>query len=119
MTNEELDQKIAEKVMGYVWKDKVLAPESFHEHVVMASKTAIGMFIVESHIPPYSTDISSAWLIVEKLCPKEDEFRLTRYKIQEWYCTFKYFEGLTATADTASLAICKAALLVVGEKVYE
>ncbi len=73
-------------------------------------------------IPPYSTDINAAWKVVEKL--REDGLYLTMNADafsagypqfnpgSGWWCSFKY----SALAETAPLAICRAALLARGKQ---
>jgi hypothetical protein len=56
----------------------------------------------------YSTDISAAWEVVEKLKPQFQEITIDADK--DWRC---YFDSACAFAETAPLAICRAALLAV------
>ena len=97
----ELDAVIAEKVMGLA-RDR--------------------------SIPPYSTDIASAWTVVETMirkdgvyfgCPhfKHKHQNLASLGYPEgtecWYCVLntKLLNKVVLCADTAPLAICRAALL--------
>jgi hypothetical protein len=65
-------------------------------------------------IAPYSRSISNAWEVVEKL-QKEYEFILT-FKDNEWKAIFYSFGIDTQViAETALLAICRAALLAAME----
>lgn len=69
----------------------------------------------EVAFPRYSTCMADAWQIVEKLSPVEDEFRLTQWERKDWFCTFDYFGATSRVeATTAPLAICLAALAVLG-----
>ncbi len=97
----EMDTLIADKVMG-------------------VTKPAV--------IPPYSTDIASAWTVVEVMirkdgvyfgCPhfKHKHQNLASLGYPEgtecWYCVVntKLLNKVVLCAETAPLAICRAALL--------
>ena len=97
----ELDRLIAEKVMG-ITRD--------------------------GEIPAYSTDISAAWTVVEKMihtdgvylgCPhfKHKHQNLASLGFPEgtecWYCVIntKKLNKIVICADTAPLAICRITLL--------
>jgi hypothetical protein len=72
---------------------------------------AIGYHVMDLVAPPelypdYSTDISEAWKVVEKL----HDFDINRRHVF-WLCSFKGKEPMQG--DTAPLAICRAALLTV------
>lgn len=79
-------------------------------------------------IPPYSTDIAAAWTVVETMirkdgvyfgCPhfKHKHQNLASLGYPEgtecWYCVLntKLLNKVVLCADTAPLAICRAALL--------
>ena len=79
-------------------------------------------------IPPYSTDIAAAWTVVEAMirkdgvyfgCPhfKHKHQNLASLGYPEgtecWYCVLntKLLNKVVLCADTAPLAICRAALL--------
>jgi hypothetical protein len=72
------------------------------------SRTAHGD---DDWLPYYSTDISAAWLVVEKITdgetPNDCELHTT---VRGWRCDL--YLG-SANAETAPEAICKAALLAV------
>lgn len=105
----ELDAIIAKKIMRWTFLEK-------YEQTSLSGKKFIGEgwldFDNEFWEKPhnYSTDIDDAWDLVEELCPKKDEFRLARFNMGEWRCTFAYFNGLESSAETAPMAICLAAL---------
>lgn len=85
------------------------------------------------NVPRYSTDLAAAWLVVEHLKRKDrrghENFWLAwdNYGTEvpqgpaqwvepqelAWICSFDRNAGQWATADTAPLAICRAALLAV------
>lgn len=121
----ELDVLVAEKVMGtkgIIWQDRIAS-----EHVrqpTIGYEYDPGKFVpvgtnrdgfYQTRLPYYTMSIADAWLLVEKLCPAEDEFRIRRFHNQDWACTFQYFDGGgdDGIANTAPLAICLAALKTV------
>ncbi|WP_025852798.1 BC1872 family protein [Paenibacillus ehimensis] len=63
-------------------------------------------------VPEYSTDISAAWEVYEKVDLECEHSNLRHGKMGAWSCTFDniWFDG----AHTAPEAICKAALLAIG-----
>ena len=70
------------------------------------------MCIEIKHTRSYSTDIAAAWLVVEKFRNTFGEFV---FDIDgDWRC---FFGGKLSIADTAPLALCRAALKAVSEKV--
>jgi hypothetical protein len=83
-----------------------------------------------SNPPPYSSDIMAAWSVVEKMVRSNDMyFSAPHYKAKRqslgplgypvgtecWYCVLnnKTFNKLVICADTAPLAICRAALVCI------
>lgn len=118
---KELDIEVAKRVMGedvspvmipmkYKVTGRASGSDKVHDHGTIGMETSM------RYIKPYSTDISAAWEIVEKLSPSEDEFRLSRFHNEEWYCTFAYFKGWEEIGATAPHAICLAALKAVGHQ---
>lgn len=109
-----LDLTVAVKVMG--WKAVVqphpeLPPVSLND---LYDNPAIPM-------PRYSTDIADAWLVVEKLRARTPltVFNLTTLERQYSAAFYTYRNGSKADcdyshADTASHAICLAALRAAG-----
>jgi len=82
----------------------------------------------EEDIPPYSEDIAAAWSVVETMVRKDGlYFGAPHYKNKRqslaqlgypegtecWYCVIntKRLNKVVLCADTAPLAICRAALL--------
>lgn len=65
----------------------------------------------DSRVPKYSTDIASAWLVVEKLVAAGWEVVIE----EAWAVSLSRRRGpsFVGFGDTAQLAICKAALLAV------
>lgn len=105
----ELDALIAEKVMGLTvewWNGEVysITVEEGHERS-------------SSHVLPYSDNIAAAWEVVEKLDNRNvvaKEMGVLRFTINRYDdgYTARFF-SVGATADTAPLAICLAALQAV------
>ena len=101
----ELDALIAEKVMGLH-----ITKESRHTDCPVYDIQDAGRFFAP--ISPYSTSIAAAWEVVEKVADPwvwslsnyhgEWESELTRIDIDH--------QGVYASAPTAPLAICHAAL---------
>ena len=133
----ELDAMVAERVMGWVWKDDPLHPE---EAPFLVSpdgadcwhRSGIG------RLPAYSTDIDAAWGVVEKLGESRGNGQRHYYveiahdtrhgdpSIEGYTCTIEvspYWDNpdaedsdcreVGAFAPTAPLAICLAALAAV------
>lgn len=106
----EMNALVAEKVMGW------------HEHN--------GMWLdLDNRIwanPPGwspSTNIATAWEVVQKhpyyfalYRTNETDWRLALFGTVHWECRFYAPEKFDAKADTAPLAICRAALIVVLER---
>jgi ABA sandwich protein len=102
----EMDALIAEKVMGHevkrdvvMWREGNASLEPYSEG-----------FTVLAH---YSTDIGAAWEVVEKI--QTGELRLHEHKLLRTYYLAEFHEPGGSTfmvrAETAPLAICRAALL--------
>jgi len=121
----ELDRVVAECVFGLKVYDysKVI----FNKTVRLTSEGR--------HLKEYSTDIAAAWQIVEKICIDPPEGCWTgpqmqiNYRIegpQEVNVVFDYLDSLDdyngkesyvdASANTVPLAICRAALKVLGSQ---
>lgn len=111
----KLDELVAVRVMGLTW---------YEDAAVMGWKNPDGTWTTDDdRDPPYSTDIAAAWGVVEKM--ESDGFRCDVSSVNpdgypNWYAKFlRFTAGESPTywmerADTASLAICLAALLAVG-----
>ena len=110
----EMDALVAEKVMTLnVWQHekrvKQLAFRGNRSREVLG--TVIEIIAGDRMLQNYSTDIAAAWQVVEKT---KNDYDITRVggKWHAWL--FAIDEVLTeAYADTAPLAICRAALLAV------
>ena len=84
--------------------------------------------MLDGEVPPFSTDISAAWCVVEKMIRKDGVyFGAPHFKHKHqnlaslgypegtecWYCVIntKLLNKVVLCADTAPLAICRIALL--------
>lgn len=113
----EMDALVAEKVMGLVLTCPV---DARCDHSVGTNRdgtSAKRNFCrwpdgKEHWIPFYSTDIADAWQVVEKLKANGNNVWV-EWAGTVWVCgTTSVFPDIEA--DTATLAICKAALKAVG-----
>jgi len=124
MTNEEINRKIAEDVMGECWhefppkKDGVCYIRSFHECIHCGRKFPWP----ESGHKNYPTDIADAWKVVEFLHKKGWEICFDSYhliKDAKFQCAFlNEAKDITISgkAESAPMAICLAALKTVEVK---
>ena len=116
----EMDRLIAEKVMGlsvYDGERKIVRYEGFHgQHKrtytipeIYVRVSGVANYSCDS----YSTDIKYAWKVVEKVGSIDELHDVDiRTSIRGWYCiVFNSFDSFEANAETAPLAICRAALL--------
>ena len=105
-----LDALIAEKVMG------LTVDYEFSEPCILSLRDKYDDW---GFLPNYSTDISAAWEVVEKLCNETgcDVVKVCKRDPEllrgEWSCNLG--RGFEALGDTAPLAICRAALLTILE----
>jgi hypothetical protein len=78
---------------------------------VLVGEYVFGWKSISPDVPKFSTDVSAAWEVVNKFSPLH-LFILERDPNDlEWNCSFNAKHGI-GFADTAPLAICRAALLV-------
>lgn len=121
----KLDALIAVQVMGWtaVHEEGIGdydGEEFVVEYVELRGIPPAGVHVLyhftgESCIPRYSTSIEAAWMVVEKMF--KDGFGFNMFRDQndaapEWECEF-WNRAVSATAPTAPLAICLAALKAV------
>jgi hypothetical protein len=93
----ELDSLVAEKFMGH--GSGYPLPNDFK-------------YLAE--VPCYSTDIAAAWEVVEHL---RQAYKIVDVLLTKSYASCKLYDDetfISVDADTASLAICLAALKTVG-----
>ena len=113
----ELDALVAEKVMGFI---KLPFP-GLPKYQKPTKDGVVPLY----YVPNFSTDISAAWEVVEKMCdgdknkfmiyrfgfgPKKPKIRWRVSWGQGWENLLSYCD-----AESAPLAICRAALLTVCE----
>lgn len=112
--SRELDAIVAEKIMGYLWWHRSEGCNQLYEPG--SAEWAADMELIpgkhETEYPPvlgvphYSTDIAAAWTLIER-----HPFYVYIARVHGfWQCNFYAPEAFKATADTAPLAICLAAL---------
>ena len=125
MDSRELDALVAEKVMGSEWWIHIESDARFiapggewvsHLHPKKASgKEPVDWDVINRacDLPRYSTDISAAWQVVEKLA---SPFQLEKDPDGEISCRIRLKTewGPLAHADNPALAICLAALKALG-----
>ena len=118
----ELDALIAEKVMGLVpceqWIDGMGTLSIIHRGDCDAPiKLQCHDAKPGRWTKRYSTDISAAWEVVEKLTPQFIDFELGNRRNELFNADFIWGHGLRqyfrANANTAPLAVCRAALKAV------
>lgn len=114
----EQDALVAEKVMGwtlelrkYVWED----PSEFYrsDHADFHDGRCIPITEASGYLRPYTTDISAAWEVVEKM----GGYGRSLFEWSEgWIFELVTSDGesVVGQAYTAPLAICIAALKAVG-----
>lgn len=123
MTNREIDALVATKVMGFKViggpTQDVLVNSPTKLHFLKSDETYLGSegATVDDEfkiLPHYSTDIAAAWEVVERV---DDVFVLAGFPGAPigWSATFSV--DFEASADTAPMAICLAALKSVGVEV--
>jgi hypothetical protein len=126
LTDRELDLAIAEKVMGWEWRQFQPRYSNEWRRVLWESHIKNPEFlpwageemeaIESSFVPHYSTNIEAAFQVAAK-------FRWMNMGVglgNEWFCTFRLFDengesvgnpdGYESYAPTLPLAICLAAL---------
>lgn len=106
---KELDALIAEHVMGA--KEVLAKPEGA---TYLFRK---GDYLYEDP-PSYSTEIAQAWEVLAVLAEKGWDYSVFNTEFEGIYCQFYTRERgyIESSAETAPLAICLAALKVVGIK---
>ena len=129
-----IDREVATELMGWTISDLGERPHSGNYHWIKPNTESDSPRFVTAYGNSFypSTNISDAWLVVEKmrvlgwsitLRENTDASRpIPRNAIPEWWCMFwrgQYIK-IEAEAETAPRAISKAALSALnGEKVYE
>lgn len=108
--SRELDELIAEKVMGWTMKcGPMLAPPGYNNFIIK------GVCVDEKGniriIPSYSTEISAAWEVVEKFRKNNSFIQLEVIGELGWEVALN---GETGNSEFAPQVICLAALRAVG-----
>lgn len=112
VAGREMDALIAERVMGWAWRSYWAGDE---EVIGLFPPPPHSSFSEHDQYPEYSTDIASAWLVVEKVHVTHRFLIEDGLGDKRWVVMFGH---VVECADTAALAICRAALQAVeaGEK---
>lgn len=125
----ELDVLVAEQVMGWTYRSdnpvnmecpEVAEPGWWHSPEWQDGdwECASCLFKYQSDVMPrYSSDIAAAWKVLEKLVEMKKGACVHGYSADEWACSYSKRVGVVQfiQADTAQLAICRAALFLVEE----
>ena len=108
----ELDRLIAEKVMG--WRKVFDEDQGDGMWILWVQQD--GQEIYDQQLPKFSADIAAAWEVVEKLSQGESMVTVrTDRTALRWICIAETStRTFSANESTAPLAICRAALKVVG-----
>lgn len=130
-TGRELDALVAEKVMGLLpCSDPVgrCGAAKMTPCQCWGTPDRDGV-VAGGELASYSTDISTAWQVVEKLAlqgralalqaPGSSDMNEYYQKFNRWTAEFQGQELCPCVADTAPLVICLAALKAVGVEVPE
>lgn len=147
MTPSDLNAMVAERVMQWMWKRDqriwragplkgqtsgepyryLVPPDSmFRDHTPWDGKEQCEISTDFHSVPAYSTDISAAFLVVEKMQERLGKgwvFSLDssdgKCSQPMWCARFRYFvdssDGYCAQDDSLPRAICLAALKALGE----
>jgi hypothetical protein len=113
----EMDALIAVKIFGYrCYKTKnpfdyFKKDDKIYDMVETGTKDG---FTSVENLAEYSSSITAAWLVVEKLHSTPEEYFELYYdgnNHEAWMAHVRY--GNTSTGITAPLAICRAALMTI------
>lgn len=111
----ELDAIVASRVMGWASADVDTAMLCASGSIAACSEMTTG------HVPDYSTDIAAAWLVVERIHEHGHAITVERWlgnpELGKWSAAFTLENGHDTgqcVAESAPLAICRAALVAAG-----
>lgn len=114
LTPRERDALVAEKIMGLNKEDVEFGLNMAKSDMTYQRSLSISI------LPDYTTDISAAWEVCNKIYSLSEGGATVIKQLYDgmWYCSFngkgsKQFDVI-AEADTAPEAICLAALRAVG-----
>lgn len=111
LSGRELDAAVAEHVMG--WHYVRCGPRCWGIPPEDNQMTNRYTDVPYADVPYYSTDISAAWQVVERMRTTDHVFHLSSVdSFCDWLVTFSD-EVRSVEAPTAPLAICRAALKAV------
>lgn len=122
---QHMDAMIATKVMGHI-VDRLPRHAGAHEGDTVVWEWTPGVVGDPAELRRYSTNIYFAWMVVEHLIAAGFRYPLVRYDgdrregSPRWTAAVSSADGKEAwrgDADSAPLAICLAALKVVGVEV--
>ena len=105
----KLDGLVADKVMGFDMVEDTL-PQLPKYYLPEYERT------IQRDVPLYSSDISAAWEVVDKMNERDEHSLALEFypNEKEWGADFDEFAvSSQAVSKTAPEAICKAALLAV------
>ena len=144
--SRDIDAEIAEKVMGWTpwgrnawlkprhvpsadfpgttydeWDSKgphpgLRPPDGSGVHYFCSCAENGGRTDPHVEIPPFSTDIAAAWMVVERMRELGWFFEVSAECDSQWVAYFDKERYASEAADTAPLAICRAALRARGEE---
>lgn len=135
MTNREIDVLIEENVIGITVQSHLRHTDVFNKYYNKEEleytrgepeyiTDDCGYMILSNQVPWYSSDISSAWEVVEAIQKKGWYFSIFDYGAggEDWKVELipdedivGYRENISEEAKTAPMAICLAALKAVGK----
>jgi hypothetical protein len=105
----EMDLLVAEKLMGWKWfhyeEASYFRRNDVFDYVIIVDKLRGQTCVFNNSLPKFSTEISAAWEVIEKLGLTDFSIE----KVGDHYCVNLVIES--ACAETAPLAICRAALM--------
>jgi hypothetical protein len=118
----EMDALIAEKVMGAKWLPIPPGYEALYHP--RGDGRAWAARYIETHeggtedaCPHFSTDIAAAWLVVENMVARCWKLDVQNRFAPTWGCHVHFaapnYSKVFETADSAPLAICRAALVAI------
>jgi hypothetical protein len=121
LAGKDLDILIAEKVMGLCAHDWQLIPSDDDGVHRVCKKCHLEFWglrppLYGVHYGSYSTDISAAWEVVEKMNEKWSVRAVSYYQsdcVANIWDVTNFDKEYHARADTVPLAICRAALLAI------
>jgi len=101
-SGREMDALIAERVLG------LKVDYEFEGFGGLRVPSLVDKYDEWGYLPDYSTDISAVWQVIEKLKEHKPLLNYDPYS-KKWYMCFN--GAPFYSAETAPLAICRAALL--------